>query len=73
MPGGGRLERFRLVPTRANRQPALAAYYRDGDAGAYHAHAVIVLAFEGDAIASLARFADPGLFGRFGLPTTLDA
>ncbi len=71
VPGGGRLDRFRLVPTRANQQPALAAYYRDGDEGVYRAHAVIVLAFEGGAIASLTRFADPGLFGRFGLPTTL--
>jgi RNA polymerase sigma-70 factor (ECF subfamily) len=71
VPGGGRLDRFRLVPTRANRQPALAAYYRDGDEGAYQAHAVIVLAIEGGAIASLTRFADPGLFARFGLPTTL--
>lgn len=72
VPGGGRLNRFRLVPTCANRQPALAAYYREGDEGAYQAHAVIVLAIKDDAIASLARFADPNLFGRFGLPTTFD-
>lgn len=72
VPGGGRLDRFRFVPTRANRQPAVAAYYRDGDAGAYHAHAVMVLAIEGEAISSLVRFADPALFARFGLPTTLD-
>jgi RNA polymerase sigma-70 factor, ECF subfamily len=72
VPGGGRLERFRLVPTRANRQPAVAAYYRDDSDGAYEAHAVIVLAIEGEQISSLVRFADPGLFGRFGLPATLD-
>lgn len=30
VPGGGRLDRFRLTPTRANRQPALAAYVRRG-------------------------------------------
>jgi len=71
VPGGGRLDRFRLVPTRANRQPAVAAYERDGDDGPYHAHAVLVLAIEGDAIASLVRFAHPALFGRFGLPPTL--
>ena len=69
---GGRLDRFRMVPMRANRQPAMAAYYRDGDSGAYHAHAVVVLALEGDAIASLTRFADPALFERFGLPLTHD-
>jgi RNA polymerase sigma-70 factor, ECF subfamily len=72
VPGGGRLDRFRLVPTRANRQPAVAAYYRDDSDGAYEAHAVIVLAIEGEQISSLVRFADPGLFGRFGLPATLD-
>ncbi|MGI8688516.1 MAG: RNA polymerase subunit sigma-70 [Thermomicrobiales bacterium] len=72
VPGGGRLDRFRFVPTRANRQPAVAGYCRDGNAGAYYPHAVMVLAIEDGAIASLVRFADPSLFARFGLPTTLD-
>ena len=71
VPGGGRLDRFRLVPTRANRQPAVAVYDRTGDAGAYQAHAVVVLAIEGEAIASLVRFADPAHFGRFGLPSAI--
>ncbi|MGH2558288.1 MAG: RNA polymerase subunit sigma-70 [Thermomicrobiales bacterium] len=71
VPGGGRLDRFRLVPTRANHQPAVAVYYRDGDAGAYRFYAVMVLAIEGDAIASLVRFANPHLFERFGLVSTL--
>jgi RNA polymerase sigma-70 factor (ECF subfamily) len=73
VPAGGRLDRFRFVPTRANRQPAVAAYYRSTDEGAYQAHAVIVLAIEDDAIASITRFADHALFDRFGLPPTLDA
>jgi RNA polymerase sigma-70 factor (TIGR02960 family) len=72
VPGGGRLDRFRLVPTRANRQPALAIYFRASDDGVYHPHAVMVLAIEGDAIASLVRFADPDLFARFGLPLSCD-
>ena len=72
VPAGGRLDRFRLVPTRANRQPAVATYFRAGDAGPFHAHAVLVLAIEGDAIASLVRFEVPDLFERFGLPATLD-
>jgi RNA polymerase sigma-70 factor (ECF subfamily) len=72
VPGGGRLDRFRLVPTRANRQPAVAAYFRDDGDVAYEAHAVIVLAIEGEEISSLVRFADPDLFGRFGLPAALD-
>ena len=72
VPGGHRLDLYRLVPTPANRQPALAAYIREGDEGVYQAHAVMVLAIEGEAIASLARFAGRELFGRFGLPMTLD-
>ena len=72
VPGDGRLDRFRLVPTRANRQPAVAEYYRDGDDGAFHAHGVMILSIEGDAIASLTHFAGPALVGRFGLPMTLD-
>jgi RNA polymerase sigma-70 factor (ECF subfamily) len=67
-PGGGRLDQFRLVSTRANGQPALAAYEWDGQE--FHAHALIVLAIQGDEIASLTRFAEPELFGRFGLPIT---
>ena len=73
VPAGGRLDRFRLVPTRANRQPAVAAYLRDGDDGVFRAHAVVVLAIQGEAIASIVRFADPDLFARFGLAATLDA
>ena len=71
VPGGGRLDLFRLVPTRANRQPAVAAYLQDGDGSPYRAHAVIVLAIQGEEISSLVRFADPDLFERFGLPMTL--
>jgi SnoaL-like domain/Sigma-70, region 4 len=67
-PASGRLDKFRLVPTHANRQPALAAYERDG--GTYLAYALIVLAIEGEAIASLTRFADVSLFEYFGLPMT---
>jgi len=72
VPGGGRLNQFRLIPTHANRQPAVAAYYREGKSGLYEAHALMILAIEGDAIASLVRFADPELFRHFGLPTTHD-
>ena len=60
------------MPTRANRQPAVAAYLREGDEGIYRAYMVLVLAIEGEAIASLVRFRGPGLFERFGLPMTLE-
>jgi RNA polymerase sigma-70 factor (TIGR02960 family) len=67
-PANGRLDRFRMVPIRANRQPALASYYRPGDDGPFHAHGIIVLSFQGAAIASICRFGDASLFPRFGLP-----
>lgn len=72
LPHGGQLDRFRLVPVRANRQPALAGYYREGDEGQYRAHSVFVLAIEGEAITSIVRFGGSTLFARFGLPTMLD-
>jgi hypothetical protein len=37
----------------------------------YHAHAIVVIAIAGGAIASLTRFAEPDLFSRFGLPLSL--
>ena len=72
VPRGGRLDWVRLVPTRANRQPALADYARDDDTGPFLAHAILVLAIDGDAIASMTRLACPGLFARFGLQPTYD-
>lgn len=73
VPAGGQLDRFRLVPTRANRQPAVALYegVGDGPPTHYQAHAIVVVAIAGDEIASLTRFADPGLFTRFRLPMSL--
>jgi RNA polymerase sigma-70 factor (ECF subfamily) len=71
VPDGGHLENFRLVPTRANRQPALLVYRRLPD-GSFHAHEVLVLSIAGDAIASMTRFAGDDLVSRFGLPETFE-
>jgi RNA polymerase sigma-70 factor (ECF subfamily) len=72
VPAGGRLDRFRFVPVRVNRQPALAAYLRRAESGPYRADAVIVLAIDDGAIASLTRFGDARLFDRLGLPPAID-
>jgi RNA polymerase sigma-70 factor (ECF subfamily) len=61
----------RLVPTRANRQPALAAYRLDPADGRLHAWGVIVLTLDGEAIAELTGFNDPELVPWFGLPASL--
>jgi RNA polymerase sigma-70 factor (TIGR02960 family) len=64
--------RWRLVPTRANGQPALVVYERVGSGG-YAAHGVQVLTLIGDRIARVTAFNDPSLVPTFGLAPTLDA
>ncbi len=72
VPAGGALERIRLVPTRANAQPAVAAYMDDGS-GVFQAYGVMVFALEGEAVASITGFAGyPELFPELGLPLALD-
>jgi RNA polymerase sigma-70 factor (TIGR02960 family) len=71
VPAGGALERIRLIHTRANTQPALAAYLRDGADGRLHAYGIMVLTLEGDRIVAITGFPDRSVFRHFGLPRTL--
>jgi RNA polymerase sigma-70 factor (ECF subfamily) len=64
-------DRFRLVHTRANSQPALACYLADLRAPLWRAHGLMVLTLEDDRISSVRGFPDASLFGHFGLPRTL--
>jgi RNA polymerase sigma-70 factor (ECF subfamily) len=64
--------RLKLVPVRANGQPAFAAYQREPD-GAYRAYAVTVPTVTTTGIARIVTFFDPGLFGSFGLPAAIPA
>jgi RNA polymerase sigma-70 factor (ECF subfamily) len=68
VPARGALDQIRLVVTRANRQPALAAYMRDPETGLHRAYGIMVLTLEGDSIAEIVGFADARLFPLFGLP-----
>jgi RNA polymerase sigma-70 factor (TIGR02960 family) len=70
VPADGRLNLIRLVPTRANGQPALAAYLPD-DAGPCRGYGLMVLTVADDAVAEIVGFADPALFEHFDLPLTL--
>jgi RNA polymerase sigma-70 factor (ECF subfamily) len=63
----------RLVPTRANGQPAFGLYLRDPHAPLLRAHSIVVLTLADDGIAHITRFGDVSLLARFGLPRTLDA
>jgi RNA polymerase sigma-70 factor (ECF subfamily) len=67
VPAGGRLDLIRLVPTRANGQPALAAYLPDAD-GQCRGYGLMVFAVVDDAVAEIVGFPDPALFERFDLP-----
>ncbi|WP_328441361.1 sigma-70 family RNA polymerase sigma factor [Streptomyces sp. NBC_00457] len=60
----------RMLPTRANGQPAAAMYKREAD-GVYRAHSMQVLTVSDGAVARMTVFIDPGLlelFDRFGMP-----
>ena len=60
----------RLLPTRANGQPAFGFYVRDPETGGYYTVGLMVATLAGTRISALTRF-DPGLLPRFGLPVTL--
>ncbi len=72
IPAGGARDRFHFIPTRANRQPALAVYRLDLDHHRYAAWGIFVLSADGDAIAEITAFIDPTLLPVFGLPMDLD-
>jgi RNA polymerase sigma-70 factor (ECF subfamily) len=69
VPADGRLDRIRLVATRANGQPALAAYVPAAD-GADRAYGVMVLVVVQDRIQAITGFQDASMFQAFGLPQT---
>ncbi|GAA4255917.1 hypothetical protein GCM10022255_066680 [Dactylosporangium darangshiense] len=64
----GRLPR--LVPTRANGQPAFGLYVRDPHGGVCHAIGVLVLTLSGPRISAMTCF-DTSVLSAFGLPRTL--
>jgi RNA polymerase sigma-70 factor (ECF subfamily) len=63
--------RYRLVPTRANTQPAFGWYRTDAHAPVARANGVIVLTLESDRIAAITQFLGTSILSRFGLPRTL--
>jgi RNA polymerase sigma-70 factor, ECF subfamily len=67
----GYVGRFRMVPTRANRQPAVGAYLQAPGDPVYRAFAIGVVRIERGRIVELTAFHDPDLFAAFALPTEL--
>ena len=62
--------RLRLMPTRANGQPAFGCYLPGPETDVARPYAMFVLALEGERISAITWFAGSGAFPRFGLPPT---
>jgi RNA polymerase sigma-70 factor (ECF subfamily) len=63
--------RYKLIPTRANTQPAFGCYRTDAHAPLAHATGLLVLTLAQDRIAAITNFIDSSVLSRFGLPRTL--
>jgi RNA polymerase sigma-70 factor, ECF subfamily len=61
----------RLVPTRANGQPAFGLYIRDPHAPIAHANGIIVLTIASGQISAVTGFPDNSTLRAFGLPRTV--
>jgi RNA polymerase sigma-70 factor (ECF subfamily) len=62
--------RYRLVPTRANGQPAFGVYGVDRTSGIARANAFFVITLSGSKVSAITRF-DNAIISRSGLPPTL--
>ncbi len=62
---------LKLVPTRANNQPAYGYYLPDPNANIHRASGILVLSVRADRISAMTRFGDRSLLARFGLPRTM--
>ena len=62
---------LRLVPTRANGQPAFGCYLPDAQAAIMHAYGLLVLTLDAERISAITWFMDRSVFSHFGLPRTL--
>jgi RNA polymerase sigma-70 factor (ECF subfamily) len=62
--------RYRMVPTRANGQPAFGVYLCEPQSGLAHAFGLLVVTLSGDRVSAITRF-DNAVLARFGLPRTL--
>jgi RNA polymerase sigma-70 factor (TIGR02960 family) len=62
---------LRLVPTRANTQPAFGCYLPVPQTDIARPYALFVLTLEGDRISAITWFGDSSVFPHFGLPRML--
>ena len=62
---------LRLVPTRANGQPAFGCYFPCPHTEIARAYGLMVLTLAGSDIAEITFFADSSVFPQFGLPRSV--
>jgi RNA polymerase sigma-70 factor (TIGR02960 family) len=62
---------LRLVPTRANGQPAFGCYFPSPHTDIARPYGLLVLTLVGSGVAEITWFADSSVFPHFGLPRTL--
>ena len=62
---------LRLLPTRANGQPAFGCYLPDAQAPIARAYGLMVLTLADDRISAITWFGERSLVPRFGLPRIL--
>jgi len=62
---------LRLVPTRANGQPAFGCYLPDEQAPMARPYGLMVLTLEGDRLSAITWFGDSSVLPYFGLPRVL--
>ena len=65
--------RWRLLPARANGQPAVGNYTWDGERGLYVATVLDVLELRAGTISGITSFVSESVFAPLGLPATLPA
>jgi RNA polymerase sigma-70 factor (ECF subfamily) len=61
----------RLIPTRANSQPAFGQYVKDPHTDVGRVLSLLVLTLDGDRISHITRFAATSALPHFGLPRTI--
>ena len=64
-------KRVKVVPTRANGQPAFGYYIYDETTSLFRAGGLLVLALRSNQISHITRFGSSAVLGTFGLPRTL--
>jgi RNA polymerase sigma-70 factor (ECF subfamily) len=62
---------LRVVPTRANTQPAFACYFSVPQTDVARAWALFVLTLDRDQVSAITWFGDTSVFPQFGLPRVL--